>query len=83
MFIENIFRIIIGFGLMIGGGMAGVAWLAFCFGSVIIGILLLIFAPQILMLPFLVAGHGISLIQNGTTNILDAKQHNRNKENSG
>jgi hypothetical protein len=65
MLFENILRIIIGFGLMICGGMAGIAWLGFCFGSVIIGILLLIFAPQILLLPFLVAGHGISLIQNG------------------
>jgi len=59
---------------MIGGGMAGIAWLAFCFGSVIIGILLLFFAPQILLLPFLVAGHGISLIQNGASNLQTPSQ---------
>lgn len=67
---------------MIGGGMAGIAWLGFCFGSVIIGVLLLIFAPQILLLPFFVAGHGISLIQNGTNNILTSKQSDNGFVNS-
>jgi hypothetical protein len=39
--------------LMILGGLAAeVAWLTFCFGTVIIGILLLVFSPAILFLPF-------------------------------
>ncbi|MDC9728769.1 MAG: hypothetical protein PSN04_05480 [Methyloprofundus sp.] len=55
---------------MIGGGTAGIAWLAFCFGSVIIGVLLLFFAPAILLLPFEVAIYGIALIKNGANNML-------------
>jgi len=60
---------------MIGGGTAGVAWLAFCFGSVIIGILLLFFAPAILLLPFEVAIYGIALIKNGANNILTTQEY--------
>lgn len=40
----------------------GISWLAFCFGSVIIGILLLIFAPHILSLPFLVVSNYATLL---------------------
>ncbi|MDA7746563.1 hypothetical protein N8878_04445 [Psychromonas sp.] len=39
----------------------GIAWIGFCFGTVIIGILLLIFAPRILLFPPLF----ISVFANG------------------
>ncbi len=45
-------KTVLGF-LFIGLGIfLEVMWLGFCFGSVVIGILLLIFAPAILFLPF-------------------------------
>lgn len=38
---------------MMGGGLvAQIAWLGFCFGTVIIGLLILFFAPALLFLPF-------------------------------
>ena len=43
---------IIGFALIALGVFLEVTWLGFVFGSVIIGILLLIFAPRILFFPF-------------------------------
>lgn len=47
-----IFKIIIGVGIIIGGIVLEFLWLALCFGTVIIGIAILIFAPHILFLPF-------------------------------
>jgi len=41
-----------GFAFIIAGIVLEVMWLGFCFGSIIIGILLLIFAPRILFFPF-------------------------------
>jgi hypothetical protein len=43
---------IIGFGLIALGIFLEITWLGICFGSVIIGVLLLIFAPRILFFPF-------------------------------
>ncbi|MEA3331910.1 MAG: DnaJ domain-containing protein [Campylobacterota bacterium] len=43
---------IIGFALIGLGIFLEVTWLGICFGSVIIGVLLLIFAPRILFFPF-------------------------------
>ena len=43
---------IIGFGFIAAGIFLEVMWLGFVFGSVVIGILLLIFAPRILFFPF-------------------------------
>jgi len=45
-------RKLIGFGFIALGIFLEVTWLGFCFGSIIIGILLLIFAPRILFFPF-------------------------------
>lgn len=39
--------------LFIGGVLTQVAWLGVCFGTVVIGILLLFLAPGILFFPFL------------------------------
>ncbi len=43
---------IFGFAIIALGVFLEVMWLGFCFGSIIIGILLLIFAPSILFFPF-------------------------------
>jgi len=43
---------IIGLAVIALGIFLEVMWLGFCFGSVIIGILLLVFAPRILFFPF-------------------------------
>lgn len=43
---------IFGFAIIALGVFIEVMWLGFCFGSIIIGILLLIFAPSILFFPF-------------------------------
>ena len=43
---------ILGFGFIALGVFLEITWLGICFGSVIIGILLLIFAPRILFFPF-------------------------------
>ena len=45
-------QVLCGIGLYIFGVTIGLSWLAFCFGTVIVGILLLIFAPYVLLLPF-------------------------------
>ncbi len=43
---------IVGFAFIALGIFLEVMWLGFCFGSVIVGILLLVFAPRILFFPF-------------------------------
>jgi hypothetical protein len=45
-------RKLFGFTFIILGIVLEVMWLSFCFGSIIIGILLLLFAPRILFFPF-------------------------------
>jgi hypothetical protein len=49
--------VLIAFGaaIIFGGVALEIAWLIFCFGSVIIGIALLFLAPGILIAPFLAA----------------------------
>ena len=46
---------VLGVALIICGITAQIAWLAFCFGTVIIGVLLLFFAPTILFIPYTLA----------------------------
>lgn len=48
-----------GVALMVGGIVAGVSWVAFCFGSIVIGVLLLLFAPHLLLLPFVLSKLGL------------------------
>ncbi|HIP12641.1 MAG TPA: molecular chaperone DnaJ [Arcobacter sp.] len=56
-------RKIVGIALIAFGVFLEVLWIGFCFGSVIIGILLLIFAPRILFFPFtFFMAIGLSLI---------------------
>jgi hypothetical protein len=66
-------QLFFGLVLLIGGGMAGVSWLAFCFGSIIIGVILLFVAPNILFLPFGLSVYGFMHIEAGYRNILGGK----------
>lgn len=52
-----------GIVLMIVGLCLTAVWLAFCFGTIIIGILLLIFAPDILLFPMLLFFIGFDLMK--------------------
>jgi len=49
---KNFFKIIIGVGLIIGGGILEIVWLSFLFGSVLGVVLVLIFAPHLLVMPW-------------------------------
>lgn len=51
-----------------------VSWLAFCFGSVIIGILLLIFAPYALLAPLAIGTPGTALFVYGMDKLVNKKQ---------
>lgn len=47
-----IFKVLIGSAIIVGAIAVEIAWLGLCFGTVIVGIVLLIFAPHILIAPF-------------------------------
>jgi DNA-directed RNA polymerase subunit RPC12/RpoP len=66
----GVFQIVIGALIIIGGVVAGASWLAFCFGSVVIGILLLIFSPEILLFPFGLSVFGVSWAKAGYRNVV-------------
>ncbi|WP_151444707.1 hypothetical protein [Halomonas lysinitropha] len=51
-----------------------VSWLVFCFGSVIIGILLLIFAPYVLLAPLAIGAPGTALFVYGMDCIANKKE---------
>tara|TARA_R110001592_G_scaffold363231_2_gene681933 strand:+ start:436 stop:792 length:357 start_codon:yes stop_codon:yes gene_type:complete len=74
-------RIIIGLLSLVGGVVvwgvavaALVSWLVFCFGSVIIGILLLIFAPYVLLAPLAIGTPGTALFVYGMDCIANKKE---------
>jgi curved DNA-binding protein len=61
--IIKLFKITIGISLIIIAICLEIAWLGLCFGSVLIGIALLIFAPKILILPLLfISSIGLAFI---------------------
>ncbi len=64
--------IISGVLMMIGAFVAEIAWLGFCFGTVVIGVLMLFFAPLLLMAPFFfLFGIGTTLWASGMAMISD------------
>ena len=74
-------RALIGLLSLVGGVViwgfaisALVSWLAFCFGSVIIGILLLIFAPYVLLAPLAIGTPGTALFLYGMDCIANKKE---------
>ena len=62
------FNKLIGVILIIAAFIVEGMWLSFTFGTVVVGILLLIFAPAILLVPFnILFGMGIAFMAQGTT----------------
>ncbi len=57
---------ILGVGFIVAAFAVEVAWVGFTFGSVVVGVLLLIFAPGILLLPFnFLFAIGVALLAGG------------------
>lgn len=50
------------------------SWLAFCFGSVIIGVLLLIFAPYVLLAPLAIGTPGTALFIYGMDKLINKEE---------
>jgi|TARA_B110000908_G_C10253483_1_gene453735 hypothetical protein len=65
--LKGLILILIGLSL-IGTGIAlTIAWIGFCFGTLVIGVLLLIFSPAILIAPFAIFSlPGWGLVEKGT-----------------
>ncbi|MDR2080711.1 MAG: hypothetical protein LBP54_02345 [Campylobacteraceae bacterium] len=57
------FRIIAGIALIILGIWLEIVWLGICFGSIILGIVLLLCAPHILTLPLIVCEIGLEVMK--------------------
>ncbi|NBL00018.1 MAG: hypothetical protein EOM50_18815 [Erysipelotrichia bacterium] len=53
-----IFKVLIGSAMIIGGILLEIAWLGVCFGTVIVGVVMLIFAPELLLIPFTIGVMG-------------------------
>lgn len=69
--VKGIFQVLCGLGLWAFGIIIGVSWITFCFGTVVIGVLLLILAPWVLLVPFtfgIVPGN--ALLALGAANLL-------------
>ncbi len=62
----GLFTMGLGLGAIIAAFLVEAAWLGLCFGSVIVGIVLLIFASHLLFAPFiLLYGGGLTLLAAG------------------
>ena len=55
----------LGIGMLFLCGLAFVAWWGLCFGSIVLGIILLLFAPHILLLPLPLGMFGIAIFSAG------------------
>jgi len=73
-FIKGIACIIAGFFIWCVSVVALISWLAFCFGSVIVGILLLIFAPYILLAPLAIGTPGTALFVVGMGKLANVEE---------
>ncbi len=64
--LKALLKIVVGFGLVAAGIALEGVWLAFCFGTIVVGIILLIWFSPILLLPFaLLAMPGWRILNNG------------------
>ena len=55
----------LGIGMLFLCGLAFVAWWGLCFGSIVLGIVLLLFAPHVLFLPLPLGIFGIAIFSTG------------------
>ena len=61
----RIFQVLWGIAWIVIGVIVGVSWIAFCFGSVIGVILILVFAPPLLFMPFGLSVYGLAILSQG------------------
>lgn len=66
---------LIGIGALILCGVCFAAWWGICWGSVILGIVLLLFAPQVLFLPLPIGIFGLSMIGVGMEEFTGNKKY--------
>ena len=67
---------LIGIALIIAAFVVEISWIALCFGSVIVGIVLLIFAPGILIVPFnILFGLGLAFFAKGSLSGFDSHSY--------
>ena len=72
--LKGLAKIVIGIAMMIGAITAEIAWLGFCFGTVVVGVILLLTFPLLLLTPFIFLwSPGWQLIHNGLIDIQEAK----------
>lgn len=74
-FISGLFCLAAGIGIWIVAITALIAWLAFCFGSIIIGILLLFFMPYALLAPLAIGVPGTALLLLGMDKIANRREN--------
>lgn len=71
----GVFIWIFGASLVVLGVVVELAWLEICFGSVILGIVLLLFVPWILILPLgFISGLGLALILKANQDVMIIKK---------
>ncbi|MFO1375040.1 MAG: hypothetical protein U1E99_10745 [Agitococcus sp.] len=68
---KGLLLLIVGGGLIFLCGLAFAAWWGLCFGSVILGIAIILLAPHLLMLPLPIGLFGIALFSLGVGYITD------------
>jgi hypothetical protein len=73
--LRGVLQILGGLGLWAFGITIGVTWIAFCFGTVVVGVLLLLLAPWVLLAPFtfgIVPGNAMLAV--GLVNFLEGSE---------
>ena len=70
--IKGLMMCMVGATFIILCGFAFVAWWGFCFGTLIIWVLLLIFAPSLFLLPLPIGAYGVFVLKQGIEAIRDS-----------
>lgn len=69
-YITGLAQVLVGAAIIALGFSLGVSWLVFCFGSIVVGVLLLLLAPQFLIAPFSISFYfGGGVIRTGLENM--------------
>jgi len=71
--LAGVFQILAGLALWALTISLEISWLAFCFGTVIIGVLLLFFAPYVLLFPLAIAVPANGLLFCGLARLINRK----------
>lgn len=63
---QAILNIVVGLAVLVGGGALAITWIIFCFGTVVVGLLLLFLAPWVLFSPLMFSlALGSAMIRDG------------------